>query len=116
MPPKIHPQSNSVATALQTVTRLATGLLTVASATASWAGTTTEWKGGAAAWENAAMWGGTLPSRSLLQSKREAMENRDDAWTSETEGDAAWAVSLDSGAAFLRAKDERLAAVCVVGK
>src|SRR2546427_8578724 len=38
------PQANSVATALQTVTRLAAGLLTVASATASWAGTTVEWK------------------------------------------------------------------------
>src|SRR5439155_533775 len=50
-------------TALQTVTRLAAGLLTVASATASWAGTTAEWKGGGGAWENAGMWGGTLPSR-----------------------------------------------------
>src|SRR2546422_5008888 len=57
------PQANSVATVLQTVTRLAAGLLTVASATASWAGTTAEWKGGGGAWENAAMWGGTLPSR-----------------------------------------------------
>jgi hypothetical protein len=37
--------------------------LAVASATASWAGTTVEWKGGEGAWENAAMWGGTLPSR-----------------------------------------------------
>ena len=52
-----------MATALQTVTRLAAGLLTVASATVSWAGTTAEWKGGRDAWENAAMWGGTLPSR-----------------------------------------------------
>src|SRR6266850_7880466 len=57
------PQANFVATALQTVTRLASSLLTVASATASWAGTTVEWKGGDGAWENAAMWGGTLPSR-----------------------------------------------------
>src|SRR5882762_10411556 len=57
------PQANSVATALQTVIRFAAGLLTVASATASWAGTTAEWKGGGGAWENAAMWGGTLPSR-----------------------------------------------------
>ena len=57
------PQANSVATALQTVTRLAAGLLTVASTTASWAGTTVEWKGGEGAWENAAMWGGALPSR-----------------------------------------------------
>src|SRR3989475_11469679 len=57
------PQSTSVATLLQTVTRLAAGLLTVASATASWAGTTAEWKGGGGAWENAAMWGGALPSR-----------------------------------------------------
>src|SRR5688572_5807220 len=62
-PPKIYFSANSVATALQTVTRLAAGLLTVASATASWAGTTVEWKGGVGAWENAAMWGGTLPSR-----------------------------------------------------
>jgi hypothetical protein len=52
-------------TALQSVTRLAAGLLTVASATASWAGTTAEWKGGGGAWENAAMWGGTLPSRTV---------------------------------------------------
>jgi hypothetical protein len=45
------PQANSVATALQTVTRLAAGLLTMASATASWAGTTVEWKGGEGAWQ-----------------------------------------------------------------
>src|SRR5437867_11977581 len=57
------PQANSVATVLQTVTRLAVGLLAVASAMASWVGTTAEWKGGGGAWENAAMWGGTLPSR-----------------------------------------------------
>ncbi|HEV8523544.1 MAG TPA: hypothetical protein VGQ71_03505, partial [Terriglobales bacterium] len=37
--------------------------LAVAGATPSWAGTTVEWKGGEGAWENAAMWGGTLPSR-----------------------------------------------------
>lgn len=52
-----------MATALKTVTCLAAGLLIMASSTASWAGTTTEWKGGGGAWENAAMWGGTLPSR-----------------------------------------------------
>src|SRR5262245_3130430 len=57
------PQPNSVATALQTVTRLAAGLLTVASATASWAGTTLDWKGGSGNWEDAPSWGGTLPSR-----------------------------------------------------
>src|SRR5213592_2299714 len=57
------PQANSVAPVLQTVTRLAAGLLTLASATASWAGTTAEWKGGGGAWENAALWGGTLPAR-----------------------------------------------------
>jgi len=45
------------------MTRLNAGLLTVALATTSWAGTTVEWKGGWGAWENAAMWGGTLPSR-----------------------------------------------------
>src|SRR5687767_3763242 len=56
-------RANAVATALQSVTRLAAGLLAVAIATASWAGTTVEWKGGGGAWENAAMWGGTLPSR-----------------------------------------------------
>ena len=37
-------------------------LLTAAGAPAS-AGTTAEWKGGGDTWENAAMWGGTLPSR-----------------------------------------------------
>src|SRR5437867_7331044 len=45
------------------VYRALTGLAVVASATASWAGTTAEWKGGGGAWEDAAMWGGTLPSR-----------------------------------------------------
>ncbi len=60
------PQANSVATALQTVTRLAAGLLAVVSAAASWAGTTAEWKGGGGAWENAALWGGTPPSRTLV--------------------------------------------------
>src|SRR6185503_7984190 len=29
----------------------------------AWAGTTADWKGGAGNWEDAAMWGGTLPSR-----------------------------------------------------
>src|SRR5215510_1262242 len=57
------PQANSVATALQTVTRLAAGLLTVASATALWAGTTLDWKGGSGTWEDATSWSGTLPSR-----------------------------------------------------
>jgi hypothetical protein len=41
----------------------AAGLLTMASATASWAGTTVDWKGGSGPWENPAMWGGALPSR-----------------------------------------------------
>src|SRR6266566_9639306 len=40
-----------------------TGLAAVAGATALWAGTTVEWKGGEGNWEDAAMWGGTLPSR-----------------------------------------------------
>jgi len=40
-----------------------TGVVSLAGATALWAGTTVEWKGGGGAWENAAMWGGTLPSR-----------------------------------------------------
>src|SRR5882672_12193205 len=47
----------------QTMTGLAVSLLAVAGRTALWAGTTVEWKGGGGAWENAAMWGGTLPSR-----------------------------------------------------
>src|SRR5207244_5967729 len=39
-------------------------ILTVAGVPApASAGTTAEWKGGGGAWENAAMWGGTLPSR-----------------------------------------------------
>src|SRR4030095_6709518 len=37
--------------------------LAVAGETLLWAGTTAEWKGGGGAWETAAMWGGTLPSR-----------------------------------------------------
>src|SRR5216117_360442 len=45
------------------VYRALSGLAAVASTAASWAGTTVEWKGGGGAWENAAMWGGTLPSR-----------------------------------------------------
>src|SRR5204862_7204647 len=40
-----------------------TGLAVVAGATALWAGTTVGWKGGEGNWEDAAMWGGTLPSR-----------------------------------------------------
>src|SRR5882724_872173 len=40
-----------------------TGLAAMAGATALWAGTTVEWKGGGGNWEDAAMWGGTLPSR-----------------------------------------------------
>src|SRR5882762_1225996 len=47
----------------QTVTGLAVGLLAVAGQTALWAGTTVEWKGGGGSWEDAALWGGTLPSR-----------------------------------------------------
>src|SRR5262249_51800480 len=57
------PQANLKAMALQTVTRLVAGLLTVASAMASWAGTTLDWKGGSGKWEDAASWDGTLPSR-----------------------------------------------------
>src|SRR6266850_1282614 len=57
------PQANYVATALQTVIRLAAGLFIVARATASWAGTTLDWKGGSGKWEDATSWGGTLPSR-----------------------------------------------------
>ena len=52
-----------MATPLQIMIPIAAGLLTVVSATASWAGTTAEWKGGEGAWENTSMWGGTLPSR-----------------------------------------------------
>jgi hypothetical protein len=42
---------------------MAVALLAVASVTALWAGTTVDWKGGSGDWENAAMWGGALPSR-----------------------------------------------------
>src|SRR5437879_5993504 len=45
------------------LTNLTAGLLSVAGATALWAGTTAEWKGGEGNWEDAAMWGGALPSR-----------------------------------------------------
>src|SRR5882762_9930115 len=47
----------------QTVTGLAVGLLAIAGQTALWAATMVEWKGGEGSWEDAAMWGGTLPSR-----------------------------------------------------
>src|SRR6185503_13274078 len=57
------PQTSSGPTAHQTVIGLAAGLLTVASATVSWAGTTVDWRGGSGKWEDAASWGGTLPSR-----------------------------------------------------
>ncbi len=57
------PQTSSGPTAHQTVICLAAGLLTVASATVSWAGTTLDWKGGSGKWEDAASWGGSLPSR-----------------------------------------------------
>jgi pectate lyase len=40
-----------------------TGLVSLAGATALWAGTTVDWKGGSGKWEDAASWGGTLPSR-----------------------------------------------------
>ena len=42
---------------------LAACLLTVARATALWAGTTVDWRGGEGNWEDAARWEGTLPSR-----------------------------------------------------
>jgi pectate lyase len=54
-----------VSTGVQTVIRLVAGLLTVASATASWAGTTAEWQGGDGNWNEAAKWGGTLPWRTV---------------------------------------------------
>ncbi len=44
---------------------LAVGFSSVAGATSLWAGTTVEWKGGAGNWEDAAMWGGALPSRTM---------------------------------------------------
>ncbi len=49
--------------AYRKVARFAAWLLMLAGVPALWAGTTAEWKGGGGAWENAAMWGGTLPSR-----------------------------------------------------
>jgi pectate lyase len=39
------------------------GLAVVAGATALWAGTTVEWKGGEGNWEDAAKWGGRLPTQ-----------------------------------------------------
>src|ERR1043166_4381604 len=48
--------------AKRNASRALTGLAVVAGATALWAGTV-DWKGGEGNWENAAMWGGTLPSR-----------------------------------------------------
>src|SRR5437016_1000762 len=51
--------------AYQTMTGLAAGLLTAAGTTALWAGTTAEWKARSGNWEEAAMWGGTLPSRTI---------------------------------------------------
>src|SRR5437899_2848933 len=52
-------------TGYQAITGLAAGLLTVASSTALWAGTTAEWQEGGGNWEDAARWGGTLPSRTI---------------------------------------------------
>ena len=48
--------------AYRTFTGLVFGLLTIADMTGLRAGTTAEWKGGDSNWEDAAMWGGTLPS------------------------------------------------------
>jgi pectate lyase len=48
--------------AYHTVTGLFAYILTVAAMTRARAGTTVEWKGGDGNWEDAAMWGGTLPS------------------------------------------------------
>src|SRR5260370_27324668 len=45
------------------VARFAACLLMLAGVPALRAGTTVEWKAGGGVWENAAMWGGTLPSR-----------------------------------------------------
>src|SRR5256714_12240202 len=66
-------------TAAPALTSLIAGLLTVASATASWAGTTAEWKGGGGAWENAAMWAGTLPSRTTAARVDGTTEHPSDA-------------------------------------
>src|SRR5258706_1982718 len=52
-------------TAYQTMTGLAAGLLTAAETMTLWAGTTAEWKAGSGNWEDAARWGGTLPSRTI---------------------------------------------------
>lgn len=60
---KFRGQTNRLAAAFQTVTRLAAGFLNVAAATCLWAGTVVEWQGGDGAWEEAAKWGGTLPQR-----------------------------------------------------
>jgi hypothetical protein len=47
----------------QTLIRLALGFIVTAGTTVLWAGTTLEWKGTRGNWEDAASWGGTLPSR-----------------------------------------------------
>src|SRR5258706_983261 len=52
-------------TAYQTMTGLAAGLLTAAETMTLWAGTRAEWKAGSGNWEDAARWGGTLPSRTI---------------------------------------------------
>src|SRR5881396_3271670 len=49
--------------AYRNVARFAACLLMLAGVPALRAGTTAEWKGGGGAWEDAALWGGTLPSR-----------------------------------------------------
>src|SRR6266850_850985 len=49
--------------AYRNVARFAACLLMLAGVPALRAGTTAEWKSGGGVWENAAMWGGTLPSR-----------------------------------------------------
>jgi hypothetical protein len=47
----------------QTLIRLALGFFVTTGTTVLCAGTTVEWKGGEGNWEDAALWGGTLPSR-----------------------------------------------------
>ncbi|HTE90789.1 MAG TPA: hypothetical protein VK639_17650, partial [Terriglobales bacterium] len=43
------------------------------------AGTMAEWKGGGGTWENAAMWGGTLPSRTTAARVDGTTEHPSDA-------------------------------------
>jgi len=65
--------------AYRNVARFAACLLMLAGVPALRAGATVEWKGGGGAWENAAMWGGTLPSRTAAARVDGTTEHPSDA-------------------------------------